>query len=384
MSAGSTESPDGRVPAAAAPSMLPRGVVVLLGTAGAVLAAAGMRSFADILGPVFLALVLTIAVSPLRRLLVRRGVKGWLAALIALVVVYTFLLGVAAALAYSVAKLASLLPAYQDKFAEMVDNARGWLADRGVGDDQLQAALQKLDLGKFFDFVQGWLSGFLGVFSDLTLIIIVLFFMGLDAAKFTDRLREAGRIRPDIIGALTGFARGSTRYLIVATVFGLIVALFDVGVLYLLDIPLPWLWGLLAFLTNYIPNVGFFIGVVPPALLGLLDQGWETFLWVIAAYCVINFIIQSIIQPKVVGDAVGLSTTLSFLSLVFWAWILGPLGAVLAIPLTLLVKALLLDADPSTRWLGGLISGDQLPEHADPPAEPEQLAPAEPPAEARN
>lgn len=384
MSAGSTESPDGRVPAAAAPSMLPRGVVVLLGTGGAVLTAAGVRSFADILGPVFLALVLTIAVSPLRRLLVRRGVNGWLAALIALVVVYAFLLGVAAALAYSVAKLASLLPTYEDKFAEMVDNARGWLADRGVGDDQLQAALQKLDLGSLFDVVQGWLSGFLGVFSDLTLVIIVLFFMGLDASRFSDRLREAGRIRPDIIGALTGFARGSTRYLIVATVFGLIVALFDVGVLYLLDIPLPWLWGLLAFLTNYIPNVGFFIGVVPPALLGLLDQGWETFLWVIAAYCVINFIIQSIIQPKVVGDAVGLSTTLSFLSLVFWAWILGPLGAVLAIPLTLLVKALLLDADPSTRWLGGLISGDQLPEHADPPAEPEPLSPAEPPAEARN
>jgi predicted PurR-regulated permease PerM len=384
MSAGSTESPDGPVPAAAAPSTLPRAVVVLLGTGAAVLTAAGVRSFADILGPVFLALVLTIAVSPLRRLLVMRGVKGWLAALIALVVVYAFLLGVAAALAYSVAKLASLLPTYQDKFAEMVDNARGWLADRGVGDDQLQAALQKLNLGNFFDFVQGWLSGFLGVFSDLTLIIIVLFFMGLDAAKFSDRLREAARIRPDIIGALTGFARGTTRYLIVATVFGLIVALFDVGVLYLLDIPLPWLWGLLAFLTNYIPNVGFFIGVVPPALLGLLDQGWETFLWVIAAYCVINFIIQSIIQPKVVGDAVGLTTTLSFLSLIFWAWILGPLGAVLAIPLSLLVKALLLDADSSTRWLGGLISGDQLPEHADAPDEPEPLSPAEPPAEARN
>jgi hypothetical protein len=84
-------------------------------------------------------------------------------------------------------------------------------------------------------------------------------------------------------------------------------------------------------------------------------------LWVIVAYSVVNFVIQSIIQPKVVGDAVGLSTTLTFLSLVFWAWILGPLGAVLAIPLSLLVKALLLDVDPSTRWLGGLISGGQLP-----------------------
>ncbi|WP_371402100.1 AI-2E family transporter [Kribbella sp. NBC_00662] len=379
MPAGSTKSPDHLVPAAGAtppPVTLPRGVVVLLGTAAAILTAAGLRGFADIAGPVFLALTLTIAVSPLRRLLVRRGMKRWLAALIALVVVNAVLLGVAVALALSVAKLAALLPTYQDRFADLVDDVRGRLADLGVGEEQLQAALQKINLGAFFDVLQGWLSGFLGVVSSLGFVVIVLFFMGLDATAFSDRLREAARIRPDVSSALTGFARGTTRYLVVSTVFGLIVAIFDVGVLYLLDIPLPWLWGLLAFITNYIPNVGFFIGVIPPALLGLLDHGWATLLWVIVSYSVINFIIQSIIQPKVVGEAVGLSTTLTFLSLVFWAWVLGPLGAVLAIPMSLLVKALLLDADPSTRWLNGLISGDQLPEHA-PTVEPADLPAAE-------
>ncbi|MEV0288012.1 MULTISPECIES: AI-2E family transporter [unclassified Kribbella] len=384
MSAGSTESPDGRVPAtdsAVASWALPRGVVVLLGTSGAVLTAAGLRGFSDIAGPVFLALVLTIAVSPLRRLLVRRGVKGWIAALISLVTVYVFLLGMAGALAYSVAKLATLLPTYQDQFAELVDDARSWLAGLGVGTEQLQAALQGIDLSQFFDVLQGWLSGLLGVVSSLGLVVVVLFFMCIDAAPFANRLGEAAGTRPDIAGALAGFARNTTRYLIVSTVFGLIVAVFDVGILYLLDIPLPWLWGLLAFITNYIPNVGFFIGVVPPALLGLLDQGWATLVWVIVAYSIINFIIQSIIQPKIVGDAVGLSTTLTFLSLIVWAWILGPVGAVLAIPLSLLVKALLLDADPSTRWLSGLISGDQLPEHA-PVAEPaEEVQPGEVAAE---
>ncbi|WP_202867353.1 AI-2E family transporter [Kribbella pittospori] len=359
---------------------LPRGVVVLLGTGAAVLTAAGVRSFAEIIGPTFLALVLTIAVSPLRRLLIRRGMRVWLAALIALVVVNAFLLAVAAALALSLAKLAGLLPAYQDKFAELVADVRGWLADHGIGQEQLEAALQKFDLGKLFDLLQSWLGGLLGVFGDLAFIIAVLFFMGIDAAHFPDRLREAARARPDVTSALSGFARSTTRYLIVSTVFGLIVALFDVGVLYLLDIPLPWLWGLVALITNYIPNIGFFIGVIPPALLGLLDSGWATMLWVILAYSVINFIIQSLIQPKVVGDAVGLSTTLTFLSLVFWAWLLGPLGAVLAIPLSLLVKALLLDADRSTRWISDLISGGQLPGDA-PPAKPAELPPGDVAAE---
>jgi predicted PurR-regulated permease PerM len=323
---------------------------------------------------------MTIAVSPLRTLLIRKGVPEWVAALIALVAVIGFLLGLAASLAFSVARLATLLPGYQDKLTELVASGRGWLADRGVGDQQLQAALAKFDFGKLFGVLQGWVTGLLGIFSNLAFIVVLLFFMGIDATRFGQRLRQMARVKPELAAALVGFARSTTQYLIVSTVFGLLVALVDVAVLYLLDIPLPWLWGLLAFITNYIPNIGFIIGVVPPALLGLLEHGFSTMLWVIVGYSVVNFVIQSIIQPKVVGDAVGLSTTLSFLSLVFWAWILGPLGAVLAIPLTLLVKALLLDVDPSTRWLGGLISGGrQLPEPTADTADTGDTAPADRP-----
>ncbi|WP_432888205.1 AI-2E family transporter [Kribbella sp. CA-245084] len=343
---------------AAASWSLPRGVVVLLGLAGAIITAGGLHGFSSIAGPVFLALILTIAVSPLRRLLIRRGVRPWIAALIAIVVVIAILVGLAAALALSIARLATLLPTYRDTFGQLVNDVRAWLADLGVGDQEIQRAVQALDLGKALGVLQSWLTKLLGVFSDLGFIVILLFFMGMDANSFTKRLTEAAKHRPGIASALTSFARGTTRYLVVSTIFGLIVAVVDVGVLYVLSVPLPWLWGLLAFITNYIPNIGFIIGVVPPALLALLDNGWSSLIWVIVAYCVINFVFQSIIQPKVVGDAVGMSTTLTFLSLVFWAWVLGPLGAILAIPLSLLAKALLLDADPSTHWVNGLISSN--------------------------
>ena len=127
----------------------------------------------------------------------------------------------------------------------------------------------------------------------------------------------------------------------------MIVAVIDTIALAFLGIPVPLLWGLLAFITNYIPNIGFVIGLIPPALLGLLEGGLGADDRRDRVYCVINLVIQSVIQPKFVGDAVGLSTTLTFLSLVFWAWVLGPLGALLAIPLTLLAKALLVDVDPT-------------------------------------
>jgi len=99
------------------------------------------------------------------------------------------------------------------------------------------------------------------------------------------------------------------------------------------------------------------IGLIPPVLLGLLEHGWSGALAVVVGYCLINVVIQSVIQPRFVGHAVGLSTSLTFLSLVFWAWVLGPLGALLAIPLSLFTKALLVDADPQNRWLIPLLSG---------------------------
>jgi predicted PurR-regulated permease PerM len=159
------------------------------------------------------------------------------------------------------------------------------------------------------------------------------------------------------------------------------VALLDVAALYVLDVPLPWLWGLVALITNYIANIGFVIGVLPPALLALLEHGPTSALVVVIVYAVINFIVQSLIQPKFVGDAVGLSVTLTFFSLIFWGFALGGLGALFAVPLSLLARALLVDANPAAHWLLPLIAGSaDDPHEAPPPADTEAIA-AQDPAE---
>jgi AI-2 transport protein TqsA len=204
--------------------------------------------------------------------------------------------------------------------------------------------------------LQRVVTGATSVVSDLVFILALLFFLILDSSSFPRRLAAAAAQRPHLVEALTGFAGATRQYVVVSTVFGLIVALVDVAALYWLDVPLPWLWGLLAFITNYIPNIGFVLGLIPPALLALLQGGVRQAVLVIVAYSVINFMIQSLFQPKFVGDAVGLSVTLTFLSLIFWTFVIGPLGALLAVPLSLFVKALLVDADPDSRWLDPLIA----------------------------
>lgn len=336
---------------------LPRGLIVVLGLAGLVIVITGLRSLAPLLGPVFLALMLTVAVHPLLGWLRRRGWPSWLALTVTLLSVFAITVGIAASLALSLAQLATLLPTYQEQFQTLREQLTAQLAALGIGADEVRAALSNADLGALLGQLGALLAGLAGAFSDLVFVLALLLFMGLDAARFPDRLRSVARQRPEIVAALTTFARGTRSYLLVSTVFGLIVAVLDALALWVLGIPLPLLWGLLAFITNYIPNIGFVIGLVPPALLALLVGGPQLMLLVIVVYIVINFVIQSLIQPKFVSDAVNLSLTLTFVSLVFWTWVIGPLGALLAVPLTLLTKALLVDIDPNTRWISHLITG---------------------------
>jgi hypothetical protein len=167
------------------------------------------------------------------------------------------------------------------------------------------------------------------------------------------------------------------KYWVTSTVFGLIVSTLTWAGLAAYGVPLAIVWAVLAFVTNYIPNIGFVIGLVPAAVMGLLAKGPWGALYVIALYAVLNFVIQGVIQPKVAGEAVGVTSTVSFLSLLVWAVVLGPLGALLALPATLFVKALVVDADPQARWLNALIASNPRTSSEEPvlvPEEPELVA----------
>ncbi|WP_311733501.1 AI-2E family transporter [Actinoplanes lutulentus] len=345
--------------------VLPRGVIVLLGTACMVVVVAGMRGVADLIGPVFLALMLTVTVSPITGWLRRHGAPVWVALTAMIITVNLILIGLGAALAVSVAQLINMMPQYAAQFAELRDSLVQGLGGLGISAAQLQDAVAGADPNTVVNVIESLLGGLAGTLSSTFFLLACLLFMCLDAVSFPERLRATTDERPQVVGAFRSFAQGTRRYLWVSTVFGLIVAVVDTLALWALGVPLPLLWGLLSFITNYIPNIGFVIGLIPPALLGLLQGGPELMLAVIAVYCLVNFVIQSVIQPKIVGNAVGLSATVSFLSLIFWAWVLGGLGALLAIPLTLLAKGLLVDIDPDTRWVNVLLSSDTQP-----PSEP--------------
>jgi AI-2 transport protein TqsA len=334
---------------------LPRALVILVGAAATVVVVAGVQAVAWLIGPAFMALIVVIAVAPVQGWLRRHGWPGWVTALVVVILVYAILLGLAFGILLSVARLATELPQYASAADSLLTSATARLAALGVGPDQIAQVKGSLNVGNLAGVLGSLLSSVAGLASNFVFLLALLLFLSIESGGTGDRLASIAADRPHVAEALRRFAWGTRQYLLVTTVFGLIVAVLDSIALAILGIPLAVTWGILAFITNYIPNVGFIIGVVPPALLGLLTGGPELMVIVIVVYCALNFVVQSLIQPRFIGDAVGLSVTVTFLALVFWAWLLGPLGAILAIPLTLLAKALLVDIDPRARWADALL-----------------------------
>ena len=335
---------------------LPLWLTVVLGLAGAAGALWGISTYARLLAPVLLAFVLTVTAFPLVGVLVRRGVRRGFAVAVTVVLVDGGLIAFAVALVVSVGQLATVLPQYSDEWQQWVDDVRGALAAAGVGRDQVEQIVSSLDLSSVVSAVGGLLAGVAGAVGAMVLVLATVLFMSADATGMPERLAAVPgtwRLR----AALGDFARNTRRYLVVTTVFGFAVAVVDYVALILLGVPLALLWGLLSFLTNYVPNIGFFLGLAPPTLLALLVGGPGLALTVVLVYTLANFVLQSVVQPVVVGDAVGMSVTLTFLSVIVWTLVLGPLGAVLAIPITLFAYALLVGQDPERRWARVLLAG---------------------------
>lgn len=339
---------------------LPRGLAVLLTLAAAIVAVAGLRAFSETIGPLFLAVVVVVVLAPLQSVLTRRGAPAWMAAAGLLTASLGVIIAILGSVAWAAVELVQLLSGetYETQLAQTQQDLADLADEFGVTGDDLDSVVDGIDLGAVASQLTSALSGVLGLLGTLSLIVLMMLFVVMDSAKFGRSLEAISADKPNVVEALRNFSRSTRSYFVVATVFGLIVAVLDVVALVLMGIPLALVWGVLSFITNYIPNVGFVLGLVPPALLGFFEGGWQLSLWVVVIYSVINVVIQSIIQPKFVGDAVGLSATLTFISLLFWAWVIGPLGALLAVPLTLFCKALLVDIDPTTQWAAPLISLD--------------------------
>lgn len=353
---------------------------VLLVLAATVITLAGVFFIRDVFGPVALAIVIVIICEPLRRPLDRRGWPAWASTTAVIVLAYLILLAMAALLWLAGTQFARLIGdlVSEGGLASTADDVVSWLQTLGLDEEASAAAASVLDPDTLIGIAQSLGSTVLSVATALFFVCAYIIFLAVDASRYRQAPALFGATKGAVLARIARLNTGIRRYYVVNAAFGAVVAIIDGLALWWMGVPAPVVWAILAFVTNFIPNIGFVLGLIPPAILAFVVGGWPLLLGVIAVYCVVNVVLQVLVQPKFVSDAVDLSLTLSFLSVIFWTFIIGPLGAILSIPLTLLSRALVLEGDPGSVWLRWL-SGDRTAVPA-PPAPP---APAAEPARRR-
>ena len=203
------------------------------------------------------------------------------------------------------------------------------------------------------ELVAGTLSGLGGVLKNTFLILLTVIFILLEGSTFPNKLRAA--FGPGAhFDHFDKFRETVNRYLVIKTTTSLVTGILVSTWLALLGVDFALLWGLLAFMLNYIPSIGSIIAAVPPVLLALVQHGLVSALLVGLGYTVLNLAIGAGIEPRFMGRSLGLSTLVVFLSLVFWGWVLGPIGMLLSVLLTMTLK-IALDSYEETQWIAVML-----------------------------
>ena len=325
----------------------------LITLAAFVVTIAGIRAAKDILISFLLALFVAIIVMPLMNWLRGKGIPAWLS--IILIILMILLAGflIAVMVGSSLTDFSNNIPVYQQGLQGKIDNFLGFFEERGLKIVD-ETFMEFIDPGAAMRLTSRLLTGLGNLLGDTFLVLLVVVFMLLEAATFGNKMDQVMDKGPQKLDRTNVFLDNIKRYMTIKTWTSLgtgTLATIWVGAW---GVDYAILWGLLTFLFNYIPNIGSIMAAVPPVLLALIQFGPWTAVAIAIGYLVVNTSIGSILEPRLMGQGLGLSTLIVFLSLLFWGWVLGPVGMILSVPLTMSMK-IALESYEETQWISTLL-----------------------------
>lgn len=328
----------------------------LLPAACFVIVVAGMRAAAPLVVPFLLSAFIAIICSgPLVWLQRRRVPTAWAVLLIVGLVVLIAMV-MAAFVGSSLTLFYENLPQYQDRIAQSVKSLLARADTLGLHISP-QVVMEYFDPRSVINWIAGVLSSFGGMLTNAFLIIMTVVFILFEVASMPDKIRRALPNADETMKQLGAIMRGVKEYLGLKALLSLITGGSVSLCLTVVGVDFPLLWGMVAFALNFIPNIGSIIAAVPAVLLALVQLGLGDALLTAAGYVVINLVVGNILEPRMLGRGMGLSTLVVFVSLVFWGWALGPVGMLLSVPLTMILR-IALDSDPRTRWMAIILGPD--------------------------
>jgi predicted PurR-regulated permease PerM len=318
-----------------------------------VIVVAGMKVSAPILVPFLLSVFIAVIVAPPFFWLKGKKVPDMLAVLLVVFAVVALGLFIAAMVGSSVDDFQRQLPFYQERLSQETVGLINWAKSHGI-EVPRQRFLEAFNPGVAMKMAAGMLSGLGGVLTNAFLILLTVVFILLEASSFPAKLK-ASASDPD--ATMQGFGKflGTVqKYMAIKTWVSLATGGAIAIWLSIIGVDYPLLWGLLAFLFNYVPNIGSIIAAVPAVLLGFVQLGGGHAALTAMGFLLANVVMGNVVEPRVMGKGLGLSTLVVFLSLVFWGWVLGLVGMLLAVPLTMTVK-IALESSRDTRHIAVLL-----------------------------
>ena len=343
---------------------------VLLVVASLVIVIAGLKAAAGLLLPFLISIFLAMVSLPLLNWLKSMRIPNWLAVLVTIIVALGVLVAIAVLVGGSIQEFMREAPKYRARLAQMYQHLLEWSEAQGIPVPP-GIASELFNPTYAMDMLTGTLRGVAAVLSNLLLVFFTIVFILAEAAGFPAKMQTA-----------FGWGEGSDRlnkilqevqrFLAIKSVVSLVTGTLVGTSLWLIGVDFPMLWGGLAFLLNYIPTLGSFLAAVPPALLALLQLGPGYALVVVLVFLVINIPMGNLVEPYFMGRRLGISTLVVFLSLVFWGWVWGPVGMLLSVPLTMILK-ILLENTEDLRWIAVFL--DASP-RAEPQAKADETGPA--------
>lgn len=329
----------------------------LINMAAFVVIVAGMKAAAPLVVPFLLAVFLAIICAPPLFWMQKKGIPEIIGMLLLIVVIVGVWIFLVTLIGTSMTDFSGNVPRYQERLLEQTAGWWQWLNERGVTLDRA-ILTDTFNPGRLLKMAANTLNGLGGMLTNTFVIFLTFFFILSEAAGFPCKIRAIQGEQSLALEKYGEIASGVNRYLGIKTFTSLITGAIVAFGLSLQGLDYAIMWGVVAFLLNFIPNIGSIIAAIPAVLLSFIQLGWGAALVTGTIYLAVNIVIGSIVEPRVMGKGVGLSVLVVFLSLAFWGWVLGPVGMLLSVPLTMAVR-IALDGTDHTRWLAILLASNR-------------------------
>ncbi len=339
-----------------------RGEHILIITACIDIIIAGLKMAAPLMVPLLLSAFLAIICLPPLYFLMQRGLG--VSSSVFLVTGTLLFLGLVVSLfaAAAIADFSNNLPLYQNRIQTQMGELISWLSSLGFNIPS-GSILESFDPSSLMKMAGNLLSSIGNALTDAFLIILVVIFLLFEAVALPHKWAEMDSHAPST-HAFERFLKTVHSYLVIKTLVSTATGAFITIWLTVLGVDYPILWGLMALLFNFVPNIGSIIAAVPAVMLAMIQLGMDSAALTALGYVIVNIIMGNVIEPRFMGKGVGLSTLVVFLSLVVWGWVLGPVGMLLSVPLTMIVK-LACEAKAETHWIAVLLGPDIEPSMKD-------------------